>query len=393
MSYTLRGRLESRLAATLAPLAAASLLGLVLPAWWPVLLGALMLGVGLALDALVYDNLDYQPGWYALPLGLVELAILMGLVRLLEIRVPLWAALTLFGAAWLVAQGLAHAGFPLLRLSYAESGGELPRAGVVSLLASVALLAAAGAVYWARLPPTVHLAAGVHRGPIVLDHPQVLVGDAGAVVHGPVVVRSSHVIVRNVTVDAAGEYGIVVDDASHVLLDRVRVRGATLDGIHARRSQVHIRDCTIDSPAGYTQGIDISFAMDRGMSAVEGCTVRGGREGIVTHSVMAALRDNVVRGTQLRGIDMTEMSMGEVERNSVADALGVGIFCGDHSECDIRRNRVTGTRADRASGDSSRLGFGIEVHYGAEARLEENALARNPRTVGVFSDAVATREH
>jgi hypothetical protein len=387
MSYTLRGRLESRLAATLGPIAAACMLGLILPAWWPVLLAALMLCVGASLDFILYDNFDYQPGWWALPLGLLELGILMGLARLLEIRVPLWAALTLFGAAWLVAQVLAHAGFPLLRLSYAESGGELALAGVGALGATLALLAAAGAVYWHQLPPTVHLRAGVHHGTIVLDHPQVLVGEPGAVVRGSIVVRSSHVIVRDLTIEARGDYGIEVDDASHVLLERVHVRGAALDGIHARRSQVHVRDCTVRSPPGYTQAIDISFAMDKGMSSVEGCSLSGGQEGIVTHSVMADLKGNVVRGTQLRAISMTEMSMGEVERNSVEGALGVGIFCGDHSECEIAHNEVSGTRADTASGDTSRLGYGIEVHYGAIAELHKNRIAKNPRGVGVFADA------
>jgi hypothetical protein len=392
MSYTLRGRLESRLAATLAPLAIACLIALALPAWWPVLLAALMLAAGAALDFLLYDNLDYQPGWYALPLGLLELGILMGLVQLLGIHVPLWAALTLFGGAWLLAQVLAHAGFPLLRLSYAESGGELARSGAAALALTLVVLAAAGIVYWTRLPPTVHLRPGVHDGPIVLDHPQVLVGEPGAVVRGSIVVTSSHVVVRDVAVEARGEYGIVVDGARHVLLDRVAVRGATLDGIHVRRSQVHIRGCRVASPAGMTQGIDISFAMDKGMSKVDGCTVVGGNEGIVTHSVMAVLERNVVRGTSLRGIDMTEMSMGEVAHNHVEGALGIGIFCGDHSMCEIERNRVRGTRADTASGDSARAGFGIEVHYGAEAELVKNDLAGNPSGVGVFADGVAVHK-
>jgi hypothetical protein len=392
MSYTLRGRLESRLAASLAPVAFACLVALVLPAWWPVLLVALMLAVGTALDVLVFDNLDYQPGWYAVPLGLLEIGLVMALVRLLEIRVSPWAALGLFGGAWLVAQALAHAGFPLLRLSYAESGGELQRLGLGAFVVTAALLAAAGVTYWASRPPTVRLAAGVHTGRIVLDHPQVLVGAPGAVLKGALVIRSSHVIVRDVTVDASGDYGIEVDDASHVLLDGVGVRGAALDGIHVRRSQVHIRDCRIVSPPGFTQGIDISFAMDRGMSEVEGCSVTGGQEGIVTHSVMADLKDNDVRRTTMRAISMTEMSMGEVRGNSVDGALGVGIFCNDHSECDIAGNRVTNTRSDAASGDTSRLGFAIEVHYSSEAELHRNTLEQNPRGVGVFSDSTVRRK-
>ena len=85
MSYTLKGRLESRVTAALLPLLAACILAAVLPAWWPVELAALMIGAGLALD-LLYDRLlEYQPGWLALPLGVLELAVIMGLVRLFGI--------------------------------------------------------------------------------------------------------------------------------------------------------------------------------------------------------------------------------------------------------------------------------------------------------------------
>ena len=38
------------------------------------------------------------------------------------------------------------------------------------------------------------------------------------------------------------------------------------------------------------QGIDISYNIRPGMTLVDGCTVVGGQEGIVTHSSMAMLR-------------------------------------------------------------------------------------------------------
>src|SRR5204863_3121807 len=78
VSYTLRGRIESRLAA-LAPLVAAALvLAAAEHRWWPVQAVALMLGIGLVLDIQVYHRLlAYQPGWAALPLGLLELGALL----------------------------------------------------------------------------------------------------------------------------------------------------------------------------------------------------------------------------------------------------------------------------------------------------------------------------
>ncbi|MBA3475152.1 MAG: hypothetical protein H0T10_00170, partial [Actinobacteria bacterium] len=105
MSFTLKGRLESRLVAMLLPFAAAVALAPLLHAWWPIELVALMVGVGVLLDLAVYHRaLPYQPGWAALPLGLLELGATMGLSLLLELNAPLTPALALFGTGWLLAQ-------------------------------------------------------------------------------------------------------------------------------------------------------------------------------------------------------------------------------------------------------------------------------------------------
>jgi len=95
------------------------------------------------------------------------------------------------------------------------------------------------------------------------------------------------------------------------------------------------------------------------MSMVEGCTVVGGMDGIVTHSTMSEIADNHVSRTTMRGISMTEMSMGMIAHNEVRDARGVGILCNDRSMCMIERNTVVDTQADNAGGDESRAGFGI----------------------------------
>jgi hypothetical protein len=388
MSYTLRGRLESRLAAALLPLLAACALAAAAHVWWPVELAGLMLGIGLALDLLVYDRvLDYQPGWLALPLGALELGLVMAAVQALDVHAPLAAAIAFFWASWLLAQMLGHALFPLGRLSYAEDGGELGLAGAGSASAVLLAFAAAGGVAWASLPPTVHLAAGVHRGPIVITKREHLVGERGTIVRGGIVVRANGVHVRNVSV-VGGEYGIAVEEARHVVLDRVRVSGATLDGIHVRRSQVTIRNCTVSSPPGYTQGIDLSFSADKGMSTIEGCTVVGGQQGILVDSSGAMVSRNRVSATTLQAITMTEMSMGMIERNEVVGALGAGIVCDDQSECMIERNRVSGTRADRSTDDRSRHGWAIVGNYKATAELADNELVGNDAGVTSFAGGV-----
>jgi hypothetical protein len=385
MSYTLRGRLESRLAAAALPFLAACVLSLVLGRWWPLELAGAMVAAGLALD-LAYDRfLAYQPGWAAVPLGLLELTATMGLARMLDIAAPIRPAIWFFAASWLVAQVWAHAGFPLLRLTYAEDGGELGQGGTALLLAAPAVLLVALGTAAATQPPTVVLQPGVHRGPLVLDHEQTLIGEPGAIVKGGIVVTADHVTIRHVTV-LGGVNGIDVEWAEHVRLDDVTIVGAKLDGIHARRSSVSISDCRIDSPPGYTQGIDISFAMDLDMSMVEGCTITGGQEGIVTHSVMADISDNHVSRTSMRGITMTEMSMGAIERNEVADVRGVGVYCGDRSECEIERNTILGVRADRPR-DILRGGVGILSFFEARAVLDENEIAGSPRRYATFMHA------
>lgn len=378
MAYTLRGRLESRLAATLLPLAVALVLAAALPAWWPAALAALMIGVGVALDVLVYHRLlPYQAGWLALPLGVVELGIVVGLSFALGLDAPVGPALGFFAGAWVFGQVVGHALLPRIRLEYGEDGGELGRQGVTVAAGVVLMLVATGGVAWATRPPTVTLQAGVHEGPLLLDHEQRLEGEPGAVVRGGIVVLADGVVIEDLAV-IGGENGIAVDGATGVRLENVRISGAKLDGINVRRGQVTVRDCIVQSTEAHGQGIDISFAFDLPPSLVEGCLVHGGQEGLVSHSAHVHFRDNVVTGTTLRGITVTEMSMGTVEENHVEDTVGVGIFCGDYSHCEISDNSVSSTHPDERSGDGHRAGFGILSHYGATATVSGNTVVDSP---------------
>lgn len=346
MSYTLRGRLESRVVAALLPIAVAAALAAALRAWWPVELAALMLGVGVALDLSAYHPLlRYQPGWLALPLGAVELALVMGLAVALDVRAPLEPALIFFSSSWLWAQLLGHAAFPFLRAEYGEDGGELPGAGDAAAAAAVVVLALSGGVAWATRPPVVHL-HGVVRGPLLLDREQTLVG---GVVHGGIVVTADGVTIRGTTV-IGGDYGIDVRESRRVTLERVTILRAREDGIHARRSAVTVRDCTVVARPG-TQGIDISFALHE-HSEVSACNVVGGRSGIEVHFTMAAVHDNVVTGS---GIALTEMSMGSLEDNT-ANAIA----CSDHSICELDGNTAPS----------------FSTTFGSEATLDGNTFGR-----------------
>jgi nitrous oxidase accessory protein NosD len=387
VSYTLRGRIESRLAAFVPVVVAACVLAAAEHRWWPVDAAGLMLGVGLALDVQAYHRVfRYQPGWAALPLGALELALVLLLMRAAGVAAPLGQAVALFAGGWLLSQLLAHAGFPLLRLTYAEDGGELGRLGGTAAVAAAAVLAGAGATAYAHRPPVVHLASGVHQGPIVITRREVLVGEPGAVVRGGIVVRASGVTVKNVSV-VGGDYGISVEHVHGTVLDGVSVSGARLDGIHVRLAGVVVRDCSVDMLGNELgQGIDISYTMDMGRTLVEGCTVTGGMDGITTHSSMTDIVHNQVSRTTERGISVTEMSMGMVMDNEVRDASGIGIWCNDRSMCMIERNTVVDTRPGKDG-----PGFGVLASFQSEANLWENELGANPVASGAITQSEVSR--
>jgi hypothetical protein len=383
MSYTLIGRIQTRVVSVVPAL----LVALALQRWWAIELVALMLGIGLVLDVVVYHRVfSYQPAWLALPLGVLELGLVYGAMRWLELMAPLRWALGLYGIGWVAAQLFGHAVFPRLRLEYAEEGGELGRRGALTAIAVAAIVVSGLGAAYAVKPPTVHL-HGTIQGPLVIRHAQTLVGGT---VKGGILIRADHVTLRNVTV-VGGENGIDVLDSHHVMLDNVRVVGVSLDGIHVRRSSVMIENCKITSPSGpWVQGIDISFSMDKEMSMVEGCTIVGVREGIVTHMTMVDVMHNHIGATSLRGITMGEMSMGAISHNDVLGAHGVGIICLDHSKCEIEHNTIVGTRAD-PTGDSSRAGVAIEAHFFAKAKVKHNTVIASPGGVQAFDGSTLTR--
>ncbi|HEX5173522.1 MAG TPA: right-handed parallel beta-helix repeat-containing protein [Gaiellaceae bacterium] len=393
MSYTLRGRIESRLAALAPVLVGALLLAGVLHRWWPVELVAVMAAVGVALDVEIWHRLlTYQPAWAAVPIGAAELAGVLAIVYGFGLHAPLWPALALFGAGWLAGVILGQAGFPVLRLGYAEDGGELGRVGGVAAAGLMLALAGSAATYVVRLPPVVHLSAGVHQGPLVITKREVLQGEPGAVVRGGIVVAHDDVEIKDVTV-VGGRNGITVDGARGTVLDGVTVQGARLDGIHVRSAGVVIRNCTVDMLGNRIgQGIDISFNMGEGMSMVERCTIVGGMVGITTHSSMSDIVGNRVSRTTGQAIQVAEMSMGSVSDNEVRDALGVGLNCDDQSMCMFDHNTVVGTRPDRASGDPTRRGYAVLASFRSEADLWRNRLAANPVAAGaVTSSTLSTR--
>jgi Right handed beta helix region len=377
MSYTLNGRAQTRLVSAALPL----LVALGTHRWWAIELVALMLAIGLALD-LVYDRvISYQPAWLALPLGALELGLVYLAMRRLGVMASLRDALLLYGLAWLSAQLFAHAILPRLRLEYAESGGEPGRVGALTAAAvAITAVCGVGGAYAVR-PPTVHL-HGTVQGPLVIRHAQTLIG---GVVRGGIEIRADHVTLKDVTI-VGGEYGVDIEHAQHVMLDRVRILHFKMDAIRALDAGVMIDRCSVTAPASaIATGVLISYSMGRPMSMISRCTIVGTREGISTHSSMVDVRDNHVVGTTVRGISLSEMSMDSASGNQVESPNGIGIVCMDHSVCEIEHNTIAGARMNDPD-DPSAAGVAIESYFYAQATLRHNTVIASPGGVRALDE-------
>lgn len=222
----------------------------------------------------------------------------------------------------------------------------------------------------------IEVAAGSHAGPLVIDKPLTLVGTENSVIVGAAdepaitVTGVSGVDLSTLTIDG-GKSGVVVRDATEVLLDSLTIRNAQWHGILVQDGSVTITDCVIsDLKADYPQGVEIINSDARPPSLVEGCVIYGPVvEGLVSHISHVTFRNNQVTGSTQRGIAVTEMSDGRMEGNRVYDAVGTAFYCGDMSHCSVVDNLADGVVSEGVSFRSSE-GHGLVVHFHSQAFVE-----------------------
>lgn len=128
MCFSLAGRLETRLASLLAPVALA-LLVLALkgdPRYLTMVL--VMALVGVDLDTFLYRWIfGYQPRWTIYVLGMFEFAVTFGAIRWLDGTLAIPDIVTFYVAAWVLGQLTVNALLPAIDLSWSEHGGEVWR--------------------------------------------------------------------------------------------------------------------------------------------------------------------------------------------------------------------------------------------------------------------------
>lgn len=222
------------------------------------------------------------------------------------------------------------------------------------------------------------LAPGTHRGPVTLSTQVHLQGESGAaLVAGPsadaaVLVAASGSRVTGLRVEG-GETGILVREVTGVEIDSVDVSGAELHGIEVVDGSARITSSAVDGLRHpMAQGIEIRNSDGRPDSVIEGVTVSGGQEGIVSHVSEVVVRDNAISNTTMRGIAITEMSDGFVSGNRISAAAGSGLFCGDMSRCAFDNNVAMDVAA--GTGGRSSAGWGLVVTYHSSAWSSGNEL-------------------
>jgi hypothetical protein len=232
----------------------------------------------------------------------------------------------------------------------------------------------------------IRLAPGTYA-PFTVEQGVTVEGVPGTVVRGPVTIRADGAALEGVRVDG-GAIGISVQ-ADGVRLQDVDVRGARLRGIEVVAGSASILDCSVGGLIRPdAQGIDVRNSDGHRRTLIQGCTVSSGQEGIVSHVSSVELRDNTIRGTTARAITVMEMSEGKVDHNTVAGAVGVGLYCGDMSRCDFRGNVVRGVTPD-PTGVTTQAGFGAVATWYAMLHLSGNTFqVASPQPVGVFMESL-----
>jgi parallel beta helix pectate lyase-like protein len=234
----------------------------------------------------------------------------------------------------------------------------------------------------------VHLRPGLYAGPLLIDRPLTLIGPA-TIVGGPdravITIAASGVSLSDLDV-RGGDTGVLVTRATRVNLENIAVTGAARRGIDIVQSSAQIHGCRVtDLTSQFAWGIGIVNSGGRAPTTVQACRVAGVQEGIVSHVSSVFIRDNDIRKTATRGIAVTEMSSGDVERNRIEQASGTGLYCGDRSICYLRANTVKGISPDLDSPMTWSRGYGAVLLFGADAYMEGNVFIDTAMPgVGVF---------
>lgn len=192
-------------------------------------------------------------------------------------------------------------------------------------------------------------------------------GDGEAVVS----IYGAHDVTLEGFVIEGGYIGVLVEESEAVTLVKNRIVGAWLAGIRLSRAQARIvENEVLDTRSPYGKGIELANTHSRPASVIADNIVMGhAREGILLHNAEADIFSNAVIGNGLRGIAVTEMSMGTVRDNTLVQNADAAIYVVDMSVVEVHDNYIAETRPGPFG-----LAHAIRIQYYAEVALRGNRL-------------------
>jgi hypothetical protein len=260
---------------------------------------------------------------------------------------------------------------------------------LVTLWPSPVVTVAAGADLQAAVDSapegaTVRLEPGSYRGPVMIDRTIALEGEAGAEIVAPLDADAAvHVTAPGVRIEGVSvrgrRTGIDLDDAPGAVVREVSVAGADAQGIRVYKAPALLEAVSVGGLKDpHAQGIEVLSAPD---VTVRDSSITGGKVGIVGHLSKTVFEGNAVSDTSLAAIVVREMGSGVARGNTITDATGAGLYCGDMSLCEFEDNVVEEVAA--APGARSAAGWGLVVNYRAVASSSGDSLG------GVAGESVA----
>jgi hypothetical protein len=225
---------------------------------------------------------------------------------------------------------------------------------------------------------TILVAPGHYTGPFVIRQSMTVRAAQPGMVHlsaaegeAVVTIYGAHDVTVEGFIIEGGYLGVLVEESEAVTLARNRITGAWLAGIRLSRAQARIEENDISASRGpYGKGIELANTHSRPASVIAGNIVVGhAREGILLHNAEADIFGNAVIGNGLRGIAMTEMSMGSVRDNTLVRNADAAIYVVDMSVVEVHDNYIAETRPGPFG-----LAHAIRVQYYAVVALQGNRL-------------------
>lgn len=237
------------------------------------------------------------------------------------------------------------------------------------------------------------LAAGNHRGPLLLDRPVELVGEPGAVIDGGgvgsvLVITAPDVWVHDLRVTGGGFLSDRDDSGVVIGADRFRVQRVTVDhaylGIDVRSADDgRIEDCTItgdDTRAFGLRGDGIR------LWEVQRATVLGNRLAHVRDLVVWYSDGNHIEGNTVTdsryGTHLMHSSDNVIRGNTYVDDV-VGVFVMYSAKVTLDRNRISGARGE--------AGVGLGFKESDDITVTDNKIVGD--TTGIYLDTTPHQRH